>query len=271
MKAGNSGDEREDDAREEAKRPPRDTSFTDRPLRDSSYTDRPPRDTSYTDRLPHDTSYTDRPPRDTSYTDRPPRDTSYTDPRDQPHDHRSHFSNEPSNAPPATDVPSSKEGLLKDLIAATGMFGLFKMLGENQAAQGPVPQQSVQVTPSQSLAPPNYLAGNVSMGPKMSEGNVGLGSVDETRAPPSLLAPSPIPSPFAKPTSGKPSDFQPVPSPGAPFSTYVLNNLSQFYNIFQGLIKIPKNATNTVYVEGIPSDASEREVARKSLESTFSR
>lgn len=34
---------------------------------------------------------------------------------------------------------------------------------------------------------------------------------------------------------------------------------------FRNLLPIPKNATNTVYVEGIPPDAKEREVARKSL------
>jgi hypothetical protein len=31
------------------------------------------------------------------------------------------------------------------------------------------------------------------------------------------------------------------------------------------VMPIPQNATNTVYVEGIPLDASEREVARKNI------
>lgn len=31
----------------------------------------------------------------------------------------------------------------------------------------------------------------------------------------------------------------------------------------QGTFSVPKNATNTIYVEGIPTDASEREVSRK--------
>jgi hypothetical protein len=38
---------------------------------------------------------------------------------------------------------------------------------------------------------------------------------------------------------------------------------------FTNLVPIPKNATNTVYVEGIPIDAKEREVARKSILPTF--
>jgi hypothetical protein len=49
------------------------------------------------------------------------------------------------------------------------------------------------------------------------------------------------------------------PSP----SGYV-DNLIDLASSCQTVLPIPKNATNTVYVEGIPTDASEREVARKS-------
>ena len=39
--------------------------------------------------------------------------------------------------------------------------------------------------------------------------------------------------------------------------------MSRIQNLFgPNIMPIPKNATNTVYVEGIPYDASEREVAR---------
>ena len=31
----------------------------------------------------------------------------------------------------------------------------------------------------------------------------------------------------------------------------------------QDVFNVPKNATNTIYVEGIPVDATEREVSRK--------
>ena len=38
---------------------------------------------------------------------------------------------------------------------------------------------------------------------------------------------------------------------------------------FRSILPIPKNATNTVYVEGIPTDTKEREVARKSFLSSL--
>ena len=39
--------------------------------------------------------------------------------------------------------------------------------------------------------------------------------------------------------------------------------MSRMSSLFgPNIMPIPKNATNTVYVEGIPLDASEREVAR---------
>lgn len=39
--------------------------------------------------------------------------------------------------------------------------------------------------------------------------------------------------------------------------------MSRISSLFgPNIMPIPKNATNTVYVEGIPLDASEREVAR---------
>ena len=60
------------------------------------------------------------------------------------------------------------------------------------------------------------------------------------------------------------------PSEPSEFNTYVINNLSKFYNQFHNLLKIPKNATNTVYVEGIPLDATEREVSRKYYYSLYS-
>jgi hypothetical protein len=40
--------------------------------------------------------------------------------------------------------------------------------------------------------------------------------------------------------------------------------MSSIQNLFgSNIMPVPKNATNTVYVEGIPIDATEREVARK--------
>lgn len=44
-----------------------------------------------------------------------------------------------------------------------------------------------------------------------------------------------------------------------------VDNLIDLASSCQNVLPIPKNATNTVYVEGIPTDASEREVARKSF------
>lgn len=44
-----------------------------------------------------------------------------------------------------------------------------------------------------------------------------------------------------------------------------MESLVDLCSSFKSSLKIPKNATNTVYVEGIPPDAKEREVARKPL------
>lgn len=49
-----------------------------------------------------------------------------------------------------------------------------------------------------------------------------------------------------------------------PSPTGYVDNLIDIASSCQTVLPIPKNATNTVYVEGIPTDASEREVARKS-------
>jgi len=43
-----------------------------------------------------------------------------------------------------------------------------------------------------------------------------------------------------------------------------MESLVDLCSSFRNILPIPKNATNTVYVEGIPPDAKEREVARKS-------
>ncbi len=130
------------------------------------------------------------------------------------------------------------------------MYNLLKILGAGQA-------------PPQSVAPPAMSSPPVPsaylMGPPQSQVQSAPGKNDfEERLP---QIPMSMPPPvFAKPSEGLQSGAPPV----GPFSTYVLNSLSQFYNVFQNLVKIPKNATNTVYVEGIPSDTTEREVARKS-------
>ena len=39
--------------------------------------------------------------------------------------------------------------------------------------------------------------------------------------------------------------------------------LQKLSNCFRSNVTIPKHATNTVYVEGLPHDTTEREVARK--------
>ncbi len=42
--------------------------------------------------------------------------------------------------------------------------------------------------------------------------------------------------------------------------------MSRIQSLFgPNIMPIPKSATNTVYVEGIPLDASEREVSRNSI------
>ena len=43
-----------------------------------------------------------------------------------------------------------------------------------------------------------------------------------------------------------------------------MESLLELCSSFNNILPIPKNATNTVYVEGIPADAKKREVARKS-------
>lgn len=61
-----------------------------------------------------------------------------------------------------------------------------------------------------------------------------------------------------------------IPNPGIlnQLTSAASNNqaLSKVTSLFgPNIMPIPKNATNTVYVEGIPIDASEREVARNFL------
>ena len=50
---------------------------------------------------------------------------------------------------------------------------------------------------------------------------------------------------------------------GSSFNNYVITNLSKYYNVLDNIVPIPAKATRTVYVEGIPCDASEREVSRR--------
>jgi len=208
---------------------------------------------------------------------------------------------------PQIDPAGQKDFSLKDLITASGMLGLFKMIGDNPGnqnlppnmpgnpSQQPLPppnyssigQDTIQqpsihssmsvrppppmpVGPDPSLNPSHYsipnpmppMPPNLSMNPPQSQylmGNTGF-PVKPEREP----VPLPIDEPRSSFMQSKPFSTDPAsgtPTAG-PFSTYVLNTLSHFYNVFQNLIKIPKNATNTVYVEGIPFDTSEREVAR---------
>ena len=48
-------------------------------------------------------------------------------------------------------------------------------------------------------------------------------------------------------------------------SSGVVDAILRLSESFARVLPIPKNATNTVYVEGVPVSASEREVARKSF------
>jgi len=85
-----------------------------------------------------------------------------------------------------------------------------------------------------------------------------------------LLNPPPLHSPLDTSSSsthpGLPNEMiqqmKSLNAMGSSFNSQVIENMSRFYNKFQNIFKPHSNASNTVYVEGIPSDASEREVAR---------
>ena len=57
------------------------------------------------------------------------------------------------------------------------------------------------------------------------------------------------------------------PMPSKPQSSSVRNSVMQHIKAMfgPGVFNVPKNATNTIYVEGIRCDATEREVSRKYL------
>lgn len=141
-------------------------------------------------------------------------------------------------------------------MAASEVLGLFKMLGEGSHSDPAVtspPLLNPPVSATVPLSPPQ-LQPNLLMNPHAS-------FMPGRQVTPLSQIPSEreILPPVEEPRL--PSQ----PKPAGSFSTYVLNTLSQFYNVFQSLINIPKNATNTVYVEGVPFEATEREVARISV------
>ena len=57
----------------------------------------------------------------------------------------------------------------------------------------------------------------------------------------------------------------PVQAPTVPKGTSLKTSVVQHIQAMfrPDIFSVPKNATNTIYVEGIPVDASEREVSRK--------
>ena len=52
------------------------------------------------------------------------------------------------------------------------------------------------------------------------------------------------------------------PTKGTSLKMSVVQHIQAMFG--QGTFNVPKNATNTIYVEGIPTDSTEREVSRKS-------
>ena len=51
------------------------------------------------------------------------------------------------------------------------------------------------------------------------------------------------------------------PTKGTSLKMSVVQHIQAMFG--QGTFNVPKNATNTIYVEGIPTDSTEREVSRK--------
>jgi len=139
-------------------------------------------------------------------------------------------------------------------MAASEVLELFKWFGEGANQEQPISSPPLLNPPAVSapvpLSPPQ-LQTNLLMNPHTSF----MSGRQISPIPPEREIINPIEEP-------RPS---PQPKPAGSFSTYVLNTLSQFYNVFQSVVNIPKNATNTVYVEGIPFETTEREVARISL------
>ena len=189
---------------------------------------------------------------------------------------REHRHHSPPKEVPKEQPAPQKEMSLKDLIAATGMFGLFKMFGDNQSASGMAPNFASNA--AMGPEPPSVLP-SIRPSIAMSDPSMNPPPVPQFSMQPPTLPMNPPPpylvnnsqklperDPFSLPVEEqhlsipKPSELS--QSPAGPFSTYVLNTLSHFYNVYQSLVKIPKNATNTVYVEGIPFETTEREVAR---------
>eukprot|EP00826_Nyctotherus_ovalis_P056471 TRINITY_DN7631_c0_g1_i1.p1 TRINITY_DN7631_c0_g1~~TRINITY_DN7631_c0_g1_i1.p1 ORF type:complete len:352 (+),score=38.33 TRINITY_DN7631_c0_g1_i1:94-1149(+) len=146
--------------------------------------------------------------------------------------------------PPPTE---QKDSLLKNIMA----LGLFKILGDNSHPEPAVNPPLLHNPPISSPVPMSQppLPTNLLMNPHASF-MPGRPMSGVSQFPPEreLLPPSEEPRSQSKPAGS--------------FSAYVLNTLSRFYNVFQTLVSIPPNATNTVYVEGIPFEATEREVAR---------
>lgn len=48
----------------------------------------------------------------------------------------------------------------------------------------------------------------------------------------------------------------------SPLNSSTLQTLTKLSHTFKNCLTIPKHATNTVYVEGLPHDATEREISR---------
>jgi hypothetical protein len=162
-----------------------------------------------------------------------------------------HNKPEPKTTPRETPAPEPKDSLLKNIMVANEVLELFKMFGEGQEQP---------IVPPSPLNPPTISVPVPSLPPQFQ---TNLLMNPHTSFMPSrqlTIPPEPeIVTPVEEPR------VAPQPKPAGSFSTYVLNTLSQFYNVFQSAANIPKNATNTVYVEGIPFEATEREVARISV------
>lgn len=186
-------------------------------------------------------------------------------------------------------LPSDQDNaLFMNMVDAKNVLGLFKILNEGSKPESALqqsllnsfanPQTSMSQHPQMPPIPPPPMSNpiNLQMNPPI---NPPMAQSFSTQISPPMNPPissqsSYLPGRPLPTMSHFPADREITPSvdepqsipqakyPTGTFSSYVLNTLSNFYNVFQSLVNTPKNATNTVYVEGVPYDTSEREVAR---------
>ena len=148
--------------------------------------------------------------------------------------------------------------ILNDLISMPNNSGGGEIM--SHLDQYILPQNvSNQISNSAQLSPPTYLS-SVSGVQSLQMANV-IGSQNSGNGGRSTIQYSSMPSNSSSMPEWRvaTTGIYNQPSP----SGYV-DNLIDLASSCQTVLPIPKNATNTVYVEGIPVDASEREVARKS-------